>query len=195
MAWLGGGKAAEHRSDCAKIFRELAQAEKPHEAHWVAWACTLAPDAIDDWPRAVALAEKAAKSDPKSHSYLNTLGAVLYRAGRLDEAVARLSEADAVVNEPSGPIKSSPAYTWFFLAMAHHRLGHSEKAKKWLDKAAAWTDKAIREADKNTEDLPWNRRLTLNLLRAEAQALLKSAPAPQSPKPAAKEKEKTEKAR
>jgi hypothetical protein len=23
--------------------------------------------------------------------------------------------------------------TWFFLAMAHHRLGHADEARRWLD--------------------------------------------------------------
>ena len=45
----------------------------------------LAPEATKDWPKAVALAEMAAKSDPKSLGYLNTFGAALYRAGRFEE--------------------------------------------------------------------------------------------------------------
>lgn len=56
----------------------------------------------------------------------------------------------------------------------------------------AWTDKAMREAEQGTRHFDWDRRLTLKLLREEAEALLKSAPSPPSPKPAAKEKEKTE---
>ena len=41
-------------------------------------------------------------------------------------------------------------------------------------------------------DIPWNRRLTLKLLREEAEAMLKTASpvTAQPPKPAAKEKEK-----
>jgi hypothetical protein len=100
--------------------------------------------------------------------------------------VKRLAEADALVKEPSERLTSSPAYTWFFLAMTHHRLGHGEEAKEWLDKAVASTEKAMREADQGTAGLSWNRRLTLKLLRDEAAALLAAddtAPA---------EKEKTE---
>ena len=160
----------------------------------MAWACALAPDATTDWATAVALAEKAVQSDPKSAMYLNTLGAVLYRAGRFDEALARLSEADALVQEPSEAIKSSPAYTWFFLAMTQHRLGHAEEAKQWLDKAVAWTDKTLAEADQGTADLPWNRRLTLKLLRDEATALLGVTPptVEPAPEPAAKVEEAQE---
>ena len=186
---VAAGRLDEYRKDCAAMLQRFGQSAKADDAHWVAWTCALLPDATKNWPKVLALAEKAAKSDAKSQSYLNTWGAALYRAGRFEGAVARLSEADALAKEPSEALKSSPAYTWFFLAMAHHRLGHGEEAKKWLDKAVAWTDKALREADQGTADLPWNRRLTLKLLREEAEALLKSGPAPQSPKPAAKEKE------
>ncbi|NLT72351.1 MAG: tetratricopeptide repeat protein, partial [Verrucomicrobiaceae bacterium] len=118
-----------------------------------------------------------------------------YRAGRLDEALRQLDQADRLANEPNQAVQSSPAYTWFFLAMAHHRLGHGEEAKTWLDKAVTSTEKALGEQKQGTADVPWNRRLTLKLLRDEAEALLKSAPAPHSPEPAAKEKEKTEEKR
>jgi tetratricopeptide (TPR) repeat protein len=118
------------------------------------------------------------------------LGAILYRAERFDESVQRLTEADRLAQQPGGSGMSSPAYTWFFLAMVHHRLGHREEAKKWFGKAVAWTEKTIRDADQGTTDLPWNRRLTLKLLREEAEALLKPTQVSPSSKPAAKEKEK-----
>jgi tetratricopeptide (TPR) repeat protein len=175
---LAAGRAEDYRKDCAEMLHRFGKADKPDDTHWAAWTCGLASDATSDWPQAVRLAEKAAKSDPKSVSYANTWGAVLYRAGRFDEALARLSEADALVKKPSEATGSSPAYTWFFLAMAHHRLGGRDEAKLWLDKAVAWTDKAEREADEGTADLPWNRRLTLKLLRAEATALLGTAAKP-----------------
>jgi len=75
----------------------------------------------------------------------------------------------------------SPAYTWFFLAMAHHRLGHTAEAKKWLDKAAQWTDMVNRELQAGIlprHQSPWQRRLAFRLLREEAERLLgvKAAP-------------------
>jgi len=192
LAQLGVGQRDVYRKDCVEMLQRFGQTENPADAHWVAWACVLAPDATADWPKIVGLAEKAAESDSKSFAYQNTFGAVLYRAGRLDEALRQLDQADRLANEPNQAVQSSPAYTWFFLAMAHHRLGHGEEAKTWLDKAVTSTEKALGERTQGTADVPWNRRLTLKLLRDEAEALLKSAPAPQSPNPAAKDKEKTE---
>jgi hypothetical protein len=71
------------------------------------------------------------------------------------------------------------AYTWLFLAMAEHRVGHSEEARKWFDLAA--DSVTMREgndgADALAEDsIPWNRRLTLQLLYREAERVLKEAP-------------------
>ena len=140
LTQLSAGRLDEYRTDCGAMLQRFGQTEKSGDGHWVAWACALAPDATADWPKVIVLAEKAAQSDPKSFQYQNTFGAVLYRAGRLGEAVKRLTEADRLVTEPSKSQNSSPAYSWFFLAMAHHRLGHSEEAKQWFDKAVTSTE-------------------------------------------------------
>lgn len=184
---LAAGRPEEYRSDCAKMLQRFGQIGKPDGAHWSAWTCALAPDAVGDFAQAVALAEKAAKGDPKAIQYANTWGAILYRGGRFEESVQRLTEADRLVQGATEKSPSSPTYTWFFLAMAHHRLGHTEEAKKWLDRAVQWTDKAMRQdAAKAGGPLPWNRRVTLKLLSEEAEALVKSpsgvAPAEAAPK-------------
>jgi tetratricopeptide (TPR) repeat protein len=190
LAQIACGRRAEYRTGCKEMLDHFGKSDMLRDARWVAWTCALAPDATADRPKVLALAEKAAKSDPKSFQYQTTLGAILYRAVRLEEAVQRLTEADRLAQQPGGSDRSPPAYIWFFLAMSHHRLGHREEAKKWLDKAVAWTEKNIREAEQGTTDLPWNHRLTLKLLREEAEALLKPAQVSPSSKPAAKEKEK-----
>ena len=74
-------------------------------------------------------------------------------------------------------------YTWFFLAMAHHRLGHAEEARHWLDKAIEASDEALRppaeppgkSATSNGVIRPnWSRRLTLETLRREAGQLIQA---------------------
>jgi hypothetical protein len=87
-------------------------------------------------------------------------------------------------------------YSWFFLAMAHHRLGHAPEARQWLDKAIQATDRTLGASPAPAQPPPgdsdpagvtppaWNRRLTLDLLRREAVELLKTdtrVPAPVSP--------------
>ena len=173
---------AGYREVCKRMLATFAATEGRTEAFRTAWACALRPGTLEDYSVAIALARRAfdlaldAQTKAVTRAdFVETLGAILFRAGRLDEAVQQLAEADRLVKDPNLRQSSSPAHTWFFLAMAHHRLGHRDEAKKWLDKAVAWTQKTVRDADQGTADLTWNRRLTLKLLRAEAEALLKSA--------------------
>ena len=60
------------------------------------------------------------------------------------------------------------------LAMTHHRLGHADEARQWLDKAVQKIEQAQQEgqATSGGAALAWNRRLTLQLLRREAEELL-----------------------
>ena len=169
---LGGKEADQYRDTCAEMLAAFEGTETAGDAHWLAWTCALAPDAVADFTNVVSRAEHAVQNGPESVSYRTTLGAILYRAGRLEEAVKRLTEADKLAEQPDAAAKSSPAYTWYFLAMAHHKLGDDEEAKKWFQKANEWTDKVMRDHEEGTATAPWNRRLTLKLLREEAEAMI-----------------------
>ena len=57
-----------------------------------------------------------------------------YRAGDWKASVAAL-EKSMELGHGGGAID------WFFLAMAHWRLGHSEEARTWYEKAGAWMEK------------------------------------------------------
>jgi WD40 repeat protein/serine/threonine protein kinase len=163
LARLGAGDLAGYRSACAAMLGRFGQSKNSVDAHWVAWSAVLAPAAVKDFNQAVRLAETAVHGDPQNYMCHLTHAAALYRAGRLGEAIKKLNEIAANTT----PFLYSPAYTWFFLAMANQRSGHPEEARQWLDKATKWM-----EQETNNKDLPWNRRLTLQLLRREAEALL-----------------------
>jgi hypothetical protein len=69
------------------------------------------------------------------------------------------------------------AWDWCFLAMAHHRLGHAEEARRCLVEAARWIDEANREKhDDPTSPRPawggWYQAVVYPLLHREAEALL-----------------------
>jgi len=51
--------------------------------------------------------------------------------------------------------------------------GPGVPAPGYIPYRAASTEKTIREADQGGEEFPWNRRLTLKLLREEAEAIVK----------------------
>jgi tetratricopeptide (TPR) repeat protein len=123
---------------------------------------------VKDLHQPVQIAERAVGVDPKNISHTFALGATLYRAGRFAEAIKRLNEANAAVERGEGGNPGiSPAYTWFFLAMANYRLGQAEEARQWLDKAVKQM-----EQDTQNKDTFWNRRLTLHLFHREAEDLL-----------------------
>jgi tetratricopeptide (TPR) repeat protein len=173
LSRLGRNDVGGYRTACTQMLRQFGDSEDPQDGYWTAWTCLLGLEAVNDFSIPLALAEQAAHRDPKSISFLNALGGILYRAGRAEEAVERLTEAAGLIEDPTSPAKSSPAYTWYFLAMAHQAAGHHEEAKRWLAKAVEWTDEALREHEREGGAwLRWNRRLTLKGLRDEAEAMI-----------------------
>jgi len=98
-----------------------------------AWRLAMHPDPkLRDPARAVELAKEAVRLMPDAH--WNTLGAAHYRAGDHQAAVAALEQSMKVRN-------GGDSFDWFFLAMAHRRLGHGDDAREWYDKAVTWMDK------------------------------------------------------
>lgn len=157
---LGDGPA--YHRECQAMLDSPGGAT-PEAVRLAAWSCVMGPNSEASPDRVVKLAETLVAQNPKSRSDQTILGAALYRAGRFQEAVRQLDQAVALPAEPFQP----PEYTWFFLAMAHQRLGHGVEAKQWLDKA-----RQPKEPKNKDAHMPWNRRLTLQILRDEAEALL-----------------------
>jgi eukaryotic-like serine/threonine-protein kinase len=138
-------------------------------ANNLAWACALAPDAVSDWKRPLELAEKAAAKGRNAEA-LNTLGAVEVRAERERDAIQHLQEGMKLQG------KGGTAWDWLFLAIAHFQLGQPMEAQTCLAKAVAWIDEATRTkptGSVKSSNLSWSQRLELQLLRGEAEALIK----------------------
>ncbi len=64
---------------------------------------------------------------------------------------------------------TSTAYAAYFLALTHHHLHHAAESRTWLAKANAL---AKQELTNKSPPPPWNRRLTLELFRKEAENLI-----------------------
>jgi tetratricopeptide (TPR) repeat protein len=168
---LQRGDRAEYRKACARMLERFGESPSADAAYWTAWSCVLAPDAVADWTKPLQLAEKARADDGKGYHKITKLGAVLYRAGRFKEAAQRLAEAEVAFQQtPSAG--STIVYTWLFQAMAHHRLGHAAEAASWLEKAVQEIDEPSPKTAQDAATNDWNRRLTLQLLRREAEELL-----------------------
>jgi tetratricopeptide (TPR) repeat protein len=131
----------------------------PVRANTIAWYCALSPGTPADREAAVRLAEFALERFPTQpkHFALNTLGAALYRAGRFEEAVLRLEEGIRLR-------KKEERTDWPFLAMAHHRLGHRDEARMWLEK--------LRKGEPNADPGQFWQEMEIRLLRNEAEAVI-----------------------
>jgi serine/threonine protein kinase/tetratricopeptide (TPR) repeat protein len=166
------GQREKYQDACAQLLERFGPSANAADAYLIAWTSVLAPDAVADWTRPMQLAEKAHASDAKNPHRINLLGAVLYRAGRFKEAAQRLAEADEADEafQAAPGTRSNVACNRFFQAMAQHRLGRTREAGDWLKKAVQAMDESKAASDLT---MPWNRRLTLQLLRREAEELLK----------------------
>ncbi len=164
---------SEYRQACARMLERFEHSPSNDVVFWISWTCVLAPESLADWTKLLEQAEKAHAADGQSYDTINQLGCVLYRAGRFPEAAMRLAEADAVFTQ-SPSKRSAIIYNWFFLAMVHHRLGHTGEAASWLEKAQREIDEASPAATQDSTTNTWNRRLTLQLLRREAEELLQN---------------------
>jgi hypothetical protein len=139
-------------------------------AFFTAWTAALGPDAVPDLAPVLRLAEKAGAGEALNARSHQAVGAVLYRMGRGEESLKHFDAAEAA-DKTRG--QNSLAYWHYFRAMAHHRLGHKEAACNWLAKAVAETEKELRDVAQDTSPGMWVRKATLELLRAEAQALVR----------------------
>jgi WD40 repeat protein len=94
-------------NDLIDRFSNLARAPA---ADTVAWLSILAPTGTTRLDGPLRLAEHAVRMSPASASFLNTLGAVLYRARRYEEAIPRLRQGYLARGETANPKigRSSP---------------------------------------------------------------------------------------
>jgi tetratricopeptide (TPR) repeat protein len=105
---LAKGDKPGFQAACAEMLKRFAKTRAPETAHFVAWTCALAPKVLADltpgW-RSMRL-----NSTPYWTQYAQGLGAILYRAGRFDEAVRELEEVD-LLEKQGGANFSSPRFS------------------------------------------------------------------------------------
>jgi hypothetical protein len=159
-ALLMAGDRAGYRRLCGSICDRARDFTQTLAQNNLAWARALAPGA-DDPGVAVRLAESAltrAATPAAAAIYLNTLGAELYRAARLDEARRRRLEEG--IAERGG--REQPE-DWAFLAMIHHRQGDRDGALGYPERLAGRTPEGGNF---------WGER-QVELLCREAEALVR----------------------
>jgi serine/threonine protein kinase len=169
LTWAMGlrKEAAEHfraaRDDMSKLAAEVpgggaGPGEPGHNENDLAWFLATCPDeSFRDLPRALEFARKATARAPSRGDFWNTLGVACFRSGDNKGAIDALEKSVEL-------LKGSDPTDWFYLALAHHRLGDPSKAHACYDKGVAWVK------DHKTVGM------SLRLLRDEAAAALRVRP-------------------
>jgi tetratricopeptide (TPR) repeat protein len=157
-----GDKAGVRRA-CEDLLKRYGISPDLTKVKDVVWSCVLAPDVVADREAPVRLAESylalhPEEKGPERSDALRILGAALDRAGRFEEAIRRLGESNQARDDAGDP------KAFAFLALTHHRLGHSDEAGRWLDKLAAYRPKA-------GADFFWDE-VEIRILRREAESLI-----------------------
>jgi WD40 repeat protein/serine/threonine protein kinase/Flp pilus assembly protein TadD len=124
-----------------RLCRELLAAAGPApdfaSAYMVVRVCVLRPAEAVDYAAVVRLAERMMEGTDGVHrrqvAALSGLGAALCRAGRYREAIDRFNEVFTLRGDGGAP------QDWMFLALAHHRIGNADEARKLLAKVTAYT--------------------------------------------------------
>jgi tetratricopeptide (TPR) repeat protein len=122
----------------------------------------LGPKGLDDYRLPLAWFESRLSAVPAPilvirHYFLNLQGGLLLRAGRPDEAIARINEGIAAAKEAQIPTD------WAYLALAHARTGRIVEARQVFER--------LRDSRLDPSASFWDVQ-ELALLRSEAEALL-----------------------
>jgi serine/threonine protein kinase/Tfp pilus assembly protein PilF len=120
-----------------ELSRQAARLRPDHPAVCNNLAWFLATDAdprFHDGKLAVELARHVVQVQPRNPGYWNTLGAAYYRAGDCKACVAALEKGISLR-------KGGDSFDFFFLAMAHWKLGEKKEARARYDQAVQWMGK------------------------------------------------------
>jgi tetratricopeptide (TPR) repeat protein len=165
-AWNNRGNAYRDLGQFDKAIADYSKAIEVNPKYWggydgLAWLLATCPDAkLRDPARAVELAKKATDLAPQEGEAWGTLGAALYRAGDWKGAVAALDQSQVLM-------KGGNPHVWFFLAMAHQKLGDPDAARRCYDQALEWLKKNQPALAKDQ----W-RADELHRIQAEAEEVL-----------------------
>jgi tetratricopeptide (TPR) repeat protein len=165
-AELGAGNREGYREACTAMLDRLDVYTTEYDPSLYSEAALLGaafPHAVANPARLVKMAEKALAFNPGNLKQQWSLGAALYRAGRPNAAVRRLSSSVTPVPR-DGHLEDL-----LFLAMAHARLGHAGEARRWLERSQSAARQLSRQAIDPSHPVDLNLRVYLPLMLREAQ--------------------------
>jgi tetratricopeptide (TPR) repeat protein len=174
---LLSGDATGYRKACQRMARLCCGKAPGLRAYHMARAATLAPEVLVEMGAPLKRAAAELDLSPAAFWSITERAAVLYRGDRL-ERVVPLLEASL---KADGGKPGRSVVTWLWLALANHRLGKHEEARRWLEKAAKWLDAQggrLKAGAEKADGLDLHNWLEAHVLLREAQALLRRSGKP-----------------
>jgi tetratricopeptide (TPR) repeat protein len=178
---LLSGDRDGYRAACARMVQRCGKVPLL-PGYFVARACTLAADSVEDPAQPARLAETDLKASPQEPWLVTERGALRYRAGAFEEAELLEEQSLRADGRRGAAVVSS-----LWLALTKQRLGKTEESRRLLGRAAQWLDQArpdfyeselgVAGSDEYTEGLHLHSWLEAHVLRREAEALLGARPA------------------
>ena len=147
------------------MIQRAAQTENHFEAFVLARSCAVARKSAVDPARVVQWANQAV-AGAQPGWYFHALGLAHYRAGQFDEALQSFAKANV---ETWGYRELNS----FGLALVHHRLGDADEAWRCFDKGVQWLEREGPLSPEQPAKLFPQDWLEAQLLRREAEELLK----------------------
>jgi tetratricopeptide (TPR) repeat protein len=170
MARLQSGDRIGASKVCSEMLERFGDTSDSNAAYWTAWTHAVASSSTADWKAVVRLAGFALDAEPTNFDRMTVFGAALYRAGEFERSAKELLKAEAAFQRVKDA-RGTVVYTWLYLAMTEQRRGNVAEAQKYLQQAVSEIERPT--LPKDPADKSWNRRLTLELLRAEAESTIR----------------------
>lgn len=163
-----------YRELCTEAIHSVESVSEATTLDSAVWTCVLAPGSVDDYGKVIALATKAVEIQPDSDLFRNSLGAILYRGGRYQEAASELTKVhEKLQARPERHSEGlSPAFNSYFAAMAYRALDNQVKADEFLKLANEEADRVLKKEDK-LNGTGWRKLAAIQLLRSEAETTAK----------------------
>jgi tetratricopeptide (TPR) repeat protein len=164
-----GGLATQLSAACLAAVQDFAWAandKSMFSGSWkfgVTWMCTLLPGAVSDFNAPLRFIDSMIEQWPDGFDPLAKKGALLFRAGRFEEASCEIDRAFALHPERDDWDDS------LMLAMAHSRAGHASAALRAYERAMGdWERNLV----KSPAALQWGDLGLFHALESEAEAAL-----------------------
>jgi hypothetical protein len=163
---LRQGDRAGYRQVCAQMLKRFGTSNDPWIAAEVALTCIQDPDAVSDPKQIVRLGEVAVAANPGVPWWQHALAGAYVRTGQYERALNTLNGADLLEGWNARVLND------LVRAVAYLRLWNHVEGRRYLDAALQW------RAENHAETMPRYDHVSFEILRGEAEALLRTSAPP-----------------